>query len=135
MAHRVPAGLTKSEGRRFGLAVGGILVGLGLIAIWRGHPVSSKVMLVIGGLLFLGGALIPGRLGPVYRAWMGLALVMSKVTTPIVMGALYFLVLTPVGLIRRALGKNAMIRAEENGSYWVAREPGGRPATHLERQF
>ena len=40
-------------------------------------------------------------LGPVERAWMGLAGIISKVTTPIFMSVVYFVVLTPVGLLRR----------------------------------
>jgi hypothetical protein len=52
---------------------------------------------VISGLLLLAGILIPTWLGPVYRGWMGFALLLSKVTTPIFMGITFFLVMAPIG--------------------------------------
>ena len=56
---------------------------------------------------------------------MGLAHVISKVTTPIVMGVMYFLVLTPVGLLRRAFGRNPMVASQRARSYWQS--PAGGP--------
>lgn len=134
MAKRIPAGLSPAEGRRFGLLVGSAFLLLGGISFWRGHEVAPVVSWVLGGALFAAGLLIPGRLGPAYRGWMGFALVLSKVTTPIVMGAIYFLVFTPMGLIRRALGRNALVRAQ-SGSYWITRDPGTARRSDLNRQF
>ena len=65
---------------------------------------------------------------------MQLAHLMSKVTTPIVMGVMYLFVLTPVGLLRRALGGNPMVHAPESGSYWKSR-PEGRRSGNLSRQY
>ena len=73
-------------------------------------------------------------LGPVERAWMKLAHLISKVTTPIVMGVMYLLVLTPVGLLRRSLGGNPMVHDPQSGSYWKSR-PEGKRAGNLTRQF
>ena len=131
----IPARLSPAEGRKFGLLVGGAFLVLGGISWWRGHPVSSKVFLGLGGALVVAGALVPAHLGPVYRAWTGLARVISKVTTPVFMGAVYFLVLTPIGLLRRAFSGNAMVHRPVDGSYWVAREPDQRQRRDMERQF
>ena len=95
MERPIRARLTRSEGRRFAFPVGLAFLAVASITLWRGHQSAS---LVLGGLavaLLLAGALIPTRLGPVYRGWMGLALVISKVTTPIFLGVVYFLVITP----------------------------------------
>ncbi len=135
LAPDLSARLTPAAGRRFGVVVGGVFLGFGLLARLRGHDVSPIVLWSLGGALVLGGLLVPAHLGGVYRAWMGLARVLSKVTTPIVMGVLYFILLTPMGLIRRAAGKNALVRRSKNGSFWVPREAGGRPPDHMERQF
>ena len=78
------------------------------------------VFAVLGGGLIAAGAAIPARLGPVYRAWMGLAHAISRVTTPVVLGVIFFLVLTPVGLVMRMFGRNALKRSVVNHSYWVA---------------
>ena len=134
METRIPAGLSPAEGRRFGLLVGGVLLLLGGISYWRGHDIAPTVLWVLGGTLFAAGLLIPGRLGPVYRRWMGLAHILSKVTTPIVMGVIYFLVFTPIGLIRKAFGRNALVRAPTD-SFWIAREPGTGRRSDLNRQY
>ena len=135
MAAGVSARLTAAQGRRFGLTVGGAFLVFAGVAYWRGHPTTTIVLGALGGLLSVAGVVIPTYLGPVERAWMQLAHLMSKVTTPIVMGVMYLVVLTPVGLLRRLFGGNPMVhRAMSDGSYWQSR-PEGRRAGNLTRQF
>ncbi len=134
MAAGVPARLTAAQGRRFGLTVGGAFLVFATIAWWRGHPTTTSVLGGLGGVLSLAGLVIPTLLGPVERAWMQLAHLISKVTTPIVMGVMYLLVLTPVGLMRRAFGGNPMVHKAEGGTYWRSR-PAGSRAGNLTRQF
>lgn len=78
---------------------------------------------------------VPGKLGPVYRAWMGLAHLLSKVTTPIFMGIVYFLVLTPVGLALRLLGRRPLSRASGDHGYWIDRSQDTARRGSMERQF
>ena len=134
MAAGIPARLTAAQGRRFGLTVGGAFLLFAAIAWWRGHPVTASVLGTLGGVLSVAGLVIPTLLGPVERAWMRLAHLMSKVTTPIVMGVMYLVVLTPVGLLRRAFGGNPMAHQPQGGSYWKSRPQGSR-AGNLTRQF
>lgn len=134
MEVRDSPGLTPSEGRRFAFPVGAAFLLLAGIAWWRGYDNVLLVTGSVGGLLVLAGILLPGKLGPVYRAWMGFAAVLGRITNPIVMGAMYYLVLTPTGLLRRAMGKNALVRSPQNDSYWVERAEGSR-RSDLERQF
>lgn len=134
MATRVPARLTTAQGRRFGLTVGAAFLVFAAIAYWRGHPTSTAVLGGLGATLALAGLIIPTHLGPVERAWMRLAHLISKVTTPLVMGVMYLLVLTPVGLLRRLFGGNPMVHAERGASYWHPR-PEGKRASNLTRQF
>ena len=134
MAARVPARLTAAQGRRFGLTVGAAFLVFAGIAWWRGHPMTTYVLGTLGGSLSLAGLIIPAYLGPVEWAWMKLAHVISKVTTPIVMGLMYLLVLTPIGLLRRLFGGNAMVHAANGTSFWKSR-PEGKRAGQLTRQF
>ena len=124
--------MTPREGRRFGLTVGAAFCVLGGVFLFRGREVPAVVAFVLGGLLLAAGLLIPGRLGPVYDAWMGLAKAMSKVTTPIFMGLVYFLVFAPMGILRRATGKNPLARPGEAG-VWIPRDPARR--SDMDRQF
>ena len=125
LAHTVPTRLsstyTEASGRKFGLTVGAAFVVLALIARWRGHAVSFLTLGVIGMLLLLAGLVIPTALGPVERAWMGLAKAISRITTPLFMSVLYFLVLTPIAVIRRAIGGNPLVHRAGPLGFWSDR--------------
>ena len=125
--------LTPREGRKFGLTVGAAFGVLAVIGFWRGHLIVPGALATLGALLALAGAAIPGRLGPVHHAWMRGAHAISKVTTPLFLSIVYLVVLTPSGLVMRALGRQPLRHAESKGGYWIEREPG--QSSNLDRQF
>lgn len=131
LATGVPARLTPAQGRRFGLTVGAAFLVLAAFFWWREHEVARNVLAAIGFGLVLLGIVVPGRLGPVYRGWMALALAISKVTTPIFMGLLYFVVLTPAGVLRRRLGAHPLRAARNGDGVWAPHGPSGS----MTRQF
>ena len=135
LANAIPARLTPHEGRRFGLTVGAAFLVLGAILWWRGREFGMIITAALGGSLILGGLAIPGQLSPVYRAWMGLAHLLSKITTPIFMGVIYFLVLTPVGLVLRLLGRRPLRRKRLEDGFWVDRSKDADRRGTMERQF
>lgn len=133
MENRLSARLSAAEGRKFALTVGTAFLVLGSIVMWREHLRPATVLLGLGGVFWLLGLMVPSHLTGVHRAWMGLALLISKVTTPIFMGVVYFLVITPIGVLMQLLGKGPM-RARAGATYWVPREPASR-RSDLSRQF
>ena len=138
LAERIPARLTPAEGRKFGLTVGLAFSVLAGLSWWRGHDTAPLVLGALGGTLILAGIVIPGHLGPVYRAWMRFGLLLSKVTTPIFMGLVYFVVLTPMGLLMRLLGRNPLVQERVEDSFWVKRDPAPGTAStpsSMTRQF
>jgi hypothetical protein len=126
--------LSAAQGRRFGLTVGGAFAVLAAITWWRGHELPMYAFGFLGSVLVLAGLIVPTYLGPVERAWMALAHAISKVTTPIVMSVLYFLVLTPVGMIRRTIAGNSLVHQEAVSGFWKQRQAGSRRSS-MERQF
>jgi len=125
--------LTRAEGRKFGLSVGLAFCALAALVLWRGHVPLGRGFGGIGIILVLSGLLIPGRLDLVYRIWMGLALAISKVTTPIFMGLVYFVAIMPMGILRRNLGQHPLRHRKRDDSYWVTRS--SEKTGGLERQF
>ena len=121
MAERVSARLSASEGRKFALTVAAALVVLASVALWRGHGRPAGILGLAGLLLATAGIIVPYRLGPLYRAWMGLAHTIARVTNPVVMGFVYFVVITPVGIVMRLFGSNPLKRISEEGSFWIRR--------------
>ena len=127
--------MTPAALRHFALAVGSAFVLMAALAYWRGRMVTPIVLATIGLALVAGGLAAPGRLGPLYDGWMALAAAISRVTTPLFMGVVYFALLTPIGLVRRLFGWRAFgDRRRGGGSRWVNR-PAGARRSDLHRQF
>jgi hypothetical protein len=80
----------------------------------------------VAGALLLAGVLIPGRLSRVHYWWMELAHAISRITSPIVIGVTYFAMLTPIGGLLRAFGRNPLRHPEHNGGFWLPPPSGGR---------
>ena len=135
MAEAIPAGLSRGEARRFGVVVGAAYLVLAGLLWWRARLLPAQVSAVLGAVLVLFGLVLPGVLSPVHRGWMAMAAAISKVTTPVFMGVVYFGVLTPIGLARRLLGHDALRHAHGEKSLWVTREGGGRKPADMEHQF
>jgi hypothetical protein len=134
LAAGVSARLSAARGRRFGLEVGAAFLLLAGLLWWRGRPWAAAAAGTAGGLLLAAGLAFPARLGPVYRGWMGLAVLLSRVTTPIFMGLVYFAIMTPMGLLARLAGHRPLARPPEWTSYWVRRKPEER-RSDLHHQF
>ena len=85
--------------------------------------------------MILGAALLPAKLKPVERAWMAMALQISRVMTPIVMGIVYFMVLTPIALMVRSVKGNPLVHRSDATGYWFTK--GGRQdaKSDMRRQF
>jgi len=124
-----PAG-TKHSGRVFAFTLMAGFIFVALVGAWKDLATLARAGQLLAVVSFLAGVLIPGRLEPVRRAWMALGEAIGRVTTPVMMAIVYFLVLTPTGLIRRALVK----RPRPLSSYWHPRPP-LPPKSRLERQF
>jgi hypothetical protein len=135
VATGIPARLTREEGRKFGLTVGAAFLALSGLLWWRGRHSAALVFMALGSVLVLAGLVVPARLGPVYRAWIGFALLLSRVTTPLFMGIVYFLILTPTGAIMRLFGKNPIRRPLSEGSFWVRRPAGDGQRGRMKHQF
>ncbi len=133
MAGRVSTRLTAAEGRRFGLTLGIAFLALAAVLLWRDRETAASVAGVIGVALLLAGLLVPTRLGPVERGWMAFAHAISKVTTPIFMGLVYYIAVVPIGVLMRLLRRNPIDRDATDGSFWVAHER--KSADQMKRQF
>ena len=121
--------------RSFGCIGGGIFALIGVWpAVWRGQPLRLWSLL-LGGILIVLGLAWPRSLTHVYRLWMRVGEVLGWINTRLILGAIFYLLFTPLGLYMRLRGKDPMRRtlAPEAESYRVVRQP--RPAAHMRHQF
>jgi len=124
------------ELRRFGLMVGGAFAVFGLISWARGHEIPPLVLWSLGALLVLPGLLFPRVLGPVKRKWMRGAAVVGEFNSRVILGIFYYLVLSPIGFVRRLFGDPLNRRlGDRSTSVWVKRERAAVDPARYERQF
>jgi hypothetical protein len=125
----------KKQLRSFGLLVGGVFSVIGLWPIlFRGEPM--RVWAVgIGALLMVLGGIVPSVLAPVHKGWMWIGHVLGWINTRILLGIVFYGLVTPTGIVFRLLGKDTMRQAfaQDSGTYRVVRKP--RPRGHMKYQF
>src|SRR4051794_2625165 len=97
------------ELRKFGLLVGGIFLLLGAWFFWRGKP-AFPFLFAAGGPLFFLGLVWPRALRVVYVGWMTLALLLGLVVSTLLLTLFFYLVVTPIGLFARLVGKDFLSR-------------------------
>lgn len=123
------------ELRQFGLLVGGVFAVIGLWPlVFRGESPRLWAM-ILGGLLIVLGGIVPQSLKQVHQGWMKIGHVLGSINTKIILGIVYFLLITPMGLVMRLMGKDSMHRAfaQNADTYRVVRVP--RPRHHMRNQF
>ncbi len=97
--------------RQFGLTTGTILAALfGLTLPWLLGTNSPAWPWVIAAVLIVWALAAPKTLRPVYQGWMRSALLAGRVTTPLILSLLFFLLFTPIGLVRRLAGRDPLRR-------------------------
>lgn len=124
------------ELRKFGLLVGGVFAALGLVFFLR-HKAHWPYWAWPGVALMVFGAVWPRALKYVYVAWMSVAFVLGFVVSHVILGLFYFLIITPIGLAARVLGKDFLRLKLDRAakSYWLPREAKVKSPTDYERQF
>src|SRR5260370_202423 len=123
--------------KEFGLIVGGVF---GLLSGWwlyRGKFVNAAhITLPLGIVLLLCGLLWPRVLVFPNRGWMLLAEGLSFVTTRIILGLVFFLVITPIGFVKRLTGWEPLNRrGGPTVSYWRPYSERQRDPRHYEKMF
>jgi hypothetical protein len=117
--------LSKKTLRTFGIVVGTAFVLIVLILTLKDH--SARLRLVLGTAAFLligSGVFYPRALMRIYPFWMGVAFTLGWVVSRFLLILLFFLVLTPIGLVGRLVGKEFLnIKSKRNqDSYWVEKK-------------
>ena len=125
----------RKELRQFGLLVGAVFSVIGLWPlVFRGEPLRLWA-LGIGGLLIVCGGILPQLLAPIHKGWMWVGHIMGWVNTRILLGIVFYALVTPIGFVFRLMGKDTMRQAfaESSTTYRVVRPP--RPHSHMKYQF
>ncbi len=120
--------------RQFGYLFAGVFA---LVAFWPLWPPAAPDPWWLGGAgAWLAAAwLAPGWLRPLYKVWMAFGHVLGWINTRILLGAVFFLLVTPIGLLLRLAGKDPLHRKRARSeNYWIARDQPLDPES-LRNQF
>lgn len=106
------------------------VIGLAFLLIAAGMWLSGTshlrmfVLVGMGGLLILSGAICPGVLAGIYRIWMGVALALGWVVSRILLCLIFYLVIAPIGLLARLSGKEFLMKntGQRRESYWIRKD-------------
>ena len=126
----------ESSDRSFGVVFAGVFA---LIACWPLWSAQSPRWWALGlaATFALAAVVWPQILHPFNRAWLALGRLLHLVVSPLVMGAIFFLCVTPIGWIMRLRGKDvlSLARRSDLSSYWITREPATPQSQSMKNQF
>jgi len=128
--------VSNEQARKTTLVVATVLILLAAWNIYRGRMTVVTVLGGIGIVLLVIAFFIPVAARGFHRFWMGLAGILGYVNSRILLTVLYYIVLTPYGLISRVIGRDPLMRrGGTKESYWIKRESTRQTREQFERLF
>jgi len=111
------------------------LVLIAALLYWKGRPAAPYIA-GVASFFILSGLVAPIILAPIERAWMAFANVLSIVMTFLILALTFFLVITPMGLFLRLIGKDLLDRKwnDKRDSFWSKVEVDG-PSTRIDKPY
>jgi len=122
--------------RSFGIVFAVVFLIIGLWPLKNGLD-PRMWALIIAGLFLAIAFIMPKILAPLNKLWFKFGLLLHKIISPIVMGILFFLTVTPIGIIMRLLGKDLLNQKldKEADSYWIPIDPEKAAQASMRHQF
>ena len=121
-----------SSNRSFGIVFFIVFLLIALYPLTYSQEI--RVWSVIISIIFLGLGLFNSKiLTPLNKLWFKFGIFLGKIISPIIMGITFFLVVTPIGLLMRLLGKDLInLKYNKNESYWIEKKG---PKSKMKNQF
>ena len=122
--------------RKFGLFFAAVFIVLGAYAYWKAWGEVSVAAIILSVLASAVTLIAPQLLTPFNRLWNSLGILLGKIVSPIVLGIIFFVLITPISLVIRLFGRDELkIKKRSVDSYWVDRSPPGPSADSFKNQY
>lgn len=121
--------------RSFGLSVGVVLIGIAALLLWRERPGAAEIVGVAGALLMVFGRFAPAALKWPSAAWWRFAMILGYINARIILTVVFVVLLTPIGLIWRLIGRDPVARRRKHWPGWVPHPERYRRADHYTRMY
>lgn len=127
---------SRTQERKSALTVGAVLIALAAWSGYRGRETASWVLALLAVALIAAGLFAPPAARAFHVVWMRLAHALGWVNSRILLALIFYLVITPVGLMQRLAGRDALRRrGPGSGSYWIPRASPKQLKEEFERLF
>ena len=125
-----------SSNRAFGIVFTVVFTAIGLFPLVNSGALRWWAI-GIAALFLLAAFAYPKSLSPLNRLWTRFGLLLHRVVNPLVMGLLFFLVVTPIALLMRIFGKRPLqLKTDPDAqTYWIPRDPPGPEPESMKLQF
>lgn len=126
-----------NSNRDFGLLLAGFFA---LLSAYEAYQGADAFMiygyLISGAVLGLVGVTAPKLLTPFTKTWIKIGESMNKIVSPLALGVIFFLLITPVAIVTRLFGRDELrLKKVNTNSYWIDRVPPGPAGDSFKNQF
>ena len=125
----------KNPERSFGVSVGGVLVLLAGLLLWRHRLLRAEVVGGVGAVLLVLGLIAPPLLKYPSRYWWKFSRALGHVMARVWLTALFALILTPVSLVWRAIGRDPLDRRRDKWPGWSPYPARYRNRKHYDQMY
>tara|TARA_Y100000768_G_C23962801_1_gene676265 strand:+ start:58 stop:468 length:411 start_codon:yes stop_codon:yes gene_type:complete len=121
--------------KSFGITIGIIFFIISAVLFYYDNS-SHQIIAYLGGGLIGLGIFIPILLKPIYILWMIFAVILGWVMTRVILSLVFYLIITPIGLLTRLLGEDFLALKKSNSdSHWNKRNQAAELNQNYEKQF
>tara|TARA_Y100000768_G_C23651778_1_gene528943 strand:- start:101 stop:469 length:369 start_codon:yes stop_codon:yes gene_type:complete len=121
-----------SSNRSFGILFFIVFLGIGLWPLKNNND-PNYIFLGLSSIFLILGIINSKLLNPLNKAWVKFGEILGMIIAPIVMGLVYFIILTPISLLVRLCGKDLLkLKKDKSSTYWIKRE---KNIGNMDKQF
>ncbi len=130
LSHQLPSN------RKFGWFFTFLFAVLAAYAYWKAWATVALVALILCLLFVVLALLAPRLLTPLNRLWYSFGLLLGKIVSPVVLGIIFIVLITPISLITRLFGRDELrLKKRSVDTYWVDRSPPGPKPDSFKNQY
>ena len=135
--HAQGGAVTREQARKSALLVAAVLLAVAAWNLYRGRTAVVVALATPGGLLVAAGLFVPAAARAFHKWWMRLAAALGYVNSRVLLGATYYGLMMPYGVVSRLAGRDPLQRRRGpvEGSYWTKRERTRQAKEQFERLF
>lgn len=109
---------------------------LGVYAYWKEWNLVAGIAVVVAVSFAFATLIAPKTLTSLNRLWFSIGLLLGKIVSPVVLGIIFFLLISPISIVLRLFGRDELKLKQRNlDSYWVVRTPSGPSADSFKNQY